>query len=277
MTNEYQNGGGFENHLLRKLPCKMAQSHDCIWKALWNHNLEHFRGRGEKKKNEFIMMNQNWFQKRSWFLAWNEGVEFERKWTNDDDDHLFLFYYVCLSICKEQRTFVLLQLFPCLCQFSTLMFPPCCAIGNHWKVSNDDSVVHPATFCLNFYLHLLQRNSAWNKSGTEQKTRRWFGSRLFFVVVTNFEALCFHRNRRVRRRSLSACGFFSSKMKTNLRLLLLLSLFPYWKGSHEFVRERNSLDLSFYCIAHRLFIRGCKHYKLLTNTSVFEKYPKSLC
>ena len=117
-----------------------------------------------------------------------------------------------------------------------------------------------------------------NKSGTEQKTRRWFGSRLFFVVVTNFEALCFHRNRRVRRRSLSACGFFSSKMKTNLRLLLLLlSLFPYWKGSHEFVRERNSLDLSFYCIAHRLFIRGCKHYKLLTNTSVFEKYPKSLC
>ena len=48
MTNEYQNGG-FENHLLRKLPCKMAQSHDCIWKALWNHNLEHFRGRGEEK------------------------------------------------------------------------------------------------------------------------------------------------------------------------------------------------------------------------------------
>ena len=168
MTNEYQNGGGFENHLLRKLPCKLAQSHDCIWKALWNHNLEHFRGEGEKK-NEFIMMNQNWFQKRSWFLAWNEGVEFERKWTNDDDDHLFLFYYVCLSICKEQRTFVLLQLFPCLCQFSTLMFPPCCAIGNHWKVSNDDSVVHPATFCLNFYLHLLQRNSAtlqqkWNRT-----------------------------------------------------------------------------------------------------------------
>ena len=169
MTNEYQNGGGFENHLLRKLPCKMAQSHDCIWKALWNHNLEHFRGEGEKRRK----MNLSWwtkigFKKGVWFLAWNEGVEFERKWTNDDD-HLFLFYYVCLSICKEQRTFVLLQLFPCLCQFSTLMFPPCCAIGNHWKVSNDDSVVHPATFCLNFYLHLLQRNSAtlqqkWNRT-----------------------------------------------------------------------------------------------------------------
>ena len=156
MTNEYQN-----NVVALKIifceNCRMPQSHDC---SLWNHNLEHFRG---KKKNESIMMNQNWFWKKSWFLAWKM-----EKHLKESEQMMMICFCSIVSVCQFVKSNEhLRQLFPCLCQFSTLMFPPCCAIGNHWKVSND---VHPTTFCLNFYLHLLQRNSALQrKSGTELK------------------------------------------------------------------------------------------------------------
>lgn len=73
------------------------------------------------------------------------------------------------------------------------------------------------TFCLNFYLH------SWR--GTQEQKVEHDGDLLlvasfFFVVVTNFEALCFHRNlpRRDDEVCYSPAGFFSSKMKTNWRL-----------------------------------------------------------
>ena len=129
--------------------------------ALWNHNLEHFRGRERK-------MNLSWwtkigFEKKSWFLAWKM-----EKHLKESEQMMMICFCSIVSVCQFVKSNEhLRQLFPCLCQFSTLMFPPCCAIGNHWKVSND---VHPTTFCLNFYLHLLQRNSALQrKSGTELK------------------------------------------------------------------------------------------------------------
>lgn len=98
MTNEYQNGGGFENHLLRKLPCKMAQSHDCIWKALWNHNLEHFRGEGEKRRK----MNLSWWTK----IGFKKGVDFwlEMKVLNLKESEQMMMMIICfcsiMSVCQ---------------------------------------------------------------------------------------------------------------------------------------------------------------------------------
>ena len=156
MTNEYQNVVALKIIFCEN--CRMPQSHDC---SLWNHNLEHFRGRKRK-------MNLSWwtkigFEKKSWFLAWKMKLDLK-----ESEQMMMICFCSIVSVCQFVKSNEhLRQLFPCLCQFSTLMFPPCCAIGNHWKVSND---VHPTTFCLNFYLHLLQRNSALQrKSGTELK------------------------------------------------------------------------------------------------------------
>ena len=73
------------------------------------------------------------------------------------------------------------------------------------------------------------------------KTRWWFGRRLLvFVVVTNFEALCVppqqHLPKSVRLRVL----FFENEDQFEAALR---PYSPHWKGSHEFVRERNSLVL----------------------------------
>ena len=73
------------------------------------------------------------------------------------------------------------------------------------------------------------------------KTRWWFGRRLLvFVVVTNFEALCVppqqHLPKSVRLRVL----FFENEDQFEAALR---PYSPHWKGSHEFVRERNSLLL----------------------------------
>ena len=154
------------------------------------------------------MMNQNGGHD----LRNSKELNLKEKWTNDDDDLFLFFSFVCQFVQESRAT--KMQLFPCLCQFSTLMFPPCCAIGNHWKVSND---VHNLLSELLFAF--VARNTG-TKSGTE--TWWWFAPRrlLFFVVVTNFEALCFHRNlpRRDDEVCYSPAGFFSSKMKTNWRL-----------------------------------------------------------
>ena len=261
-------------------PAKWRKVMIVYYEKLYETIIWNILGEGEKRRK----MNLSWWTK----IGFKKGVDFwlEMKVLNLKESEQMMMMIICfcsiMSVCQFVKSNEHLFYYNCFHVY--VNFQPLCF---HHAVPLETIEKYQMTT-----LSFIQQPFVWtficiccnvtllrcNKSGTEQKTRRWFGSRLFFVVVTNFEALCFHRNRRVRRRSLSACGFFSSKMKTNLRLLLLLlSLFPYWKGSHEFVRERNSLDLSFYCIAHRLFIRGCKHYKLLTNTSVFEKYPKSLC
>ena len=160
MTNEYQNGGGFENHLLRKLQnaAKSWLLSSLYETIIWNI----LEGKGRRK------MNLSWWTK----IGFKKGVDFwlEMKVLNLKESEQMMMICFCsiVSVCQFVKSNEhLRQLFPCLCQFSTLMFPPCCAIGNHWKVSND---VHPTTFCLNFYLHLLQRNSALQrKSGTELK------------------------------------------------------------------------------------------------------------
>ena len=104
-------------------------------------------------------------KKKELIFSLENEVELDLK---ESEQMMMICFCSIVSVCQFVKSNEhLRQLFPCLCQFSTLMFPPCCAIGNHWKVSND---VHPTTFCLNFYLHLLQRNSALQrKSGTELK------------------------------------------------------------------------------------------------------------
>ena len=120
MTNEYQN-----NVVALKIifceNCRMPQSHDC---SLWNHNLEHFRGKERK-------MNLSWwtkigFEKKELIFSLANGEAFERKWTNDDD--LFLFYCVCLSICKEQRTFASI-----VSMFMSIFNPYVSTMLCHWK------------------------------------------------------------------------------------------------------------------------------------------------
>ena len=159
MTNEYQNNVV----ALKIIFCAKIAECRKIMIALWNHNLEHFRGRKRK-------MNPSWwtkigFEKKELIFSLENEVELDLK---ESEQMMMICFCSIVSVCQFVKSNEhLRQLFPCLCQFSTLMFPPCCAIGNHWKVSND---VHPTTFCLNFYLHLLQRNSALQrKSGTELK------------------------------------------------------------------------------------------------------------
>ena len=65
-------------------------------------------------------------KKKELIFSLENGEAFERKWTNDDD--LFLFYCVCLSICKEQRTFASI-----VSMFMSIFNPYVSTMLCHWK------------------------------------------------------------------------------------------------------------------------------------------------
>lgn len=155
MTNEYQNNVV----ALKIIFCAKIAECRKVMIALYETIIWTILG-GEKEK--WIYHDE---PKKELIFSLENEVELDLK---ESEQMMMICFCSIVSVCQFVKSNEhLRQLFPCLCQFSTLMFPPCCAIGNHSKVSSD---VHPTTFCLNFYLHLLQRNSALQrKSGTELK------------------------------------------------------------------------------------------------------------
>ena len=154
-------------------------------------------------------MNRSWWTKIASII-----YEIQKSWFWKKVNNWWWSVFVllfCLSICTGEQS----NETAIVSMFMSILNPYVSTMLCHWKPLKSikwRSQPFVWTFiCIRGEEH---RNKKWNMMVICSS------SPPFFVVVTNFEALCFHRNlpRRDDEVCYSPAGFFSSKMKTNWRL-----------------------------------------------------------